>query len=245
MHLYLADRFPFLYDTRALPSACFVERMVVFCQMLFPRYTRRAEMEKLLMSTLFEVEPWEQYKGIFWAGSLTHTPPAISCCLLEVWRAVLVTSECSLPLAAAINNPCHWGKQEYWKRLFASPDDLLYKYLLPFLMVVSPLKYKWLGSVLTLTPSPVQNKASSWVRPSPENLHTYLTHVCYSTMSVQWVLWNCFSKHSYLSDYHIHVCAFLLPGVLHGIMVSCLASLIWDQLQGKDIHERNDTKATS
>lgn len=84
MHLYLADCFPFLYDTRALPSACFVERMVAFCQMLFPRYTRRAEMEKLLMSTLFELEPWEQYKGIFWAGSLTHTPPAISCCLLEV-----------------------------------------------------------------------------------------------------------------------------------------------------------------
>ncbi|KAK4826652.1 hypothetical protein QYF61_010637 [Mycteria americana] len=50
-----------------------------------------------------------------------------------------VTLDCTVPLAAAINDPCPCGRQEQQKRL------LLYKYLLPFLWWVSQLNYKCVG----------------------------------------------------------------------------------------------------
>lgn len=62
-------------------------------------------------------------------------------------------------------------------------NDLLYKYLLAFLMWVSPLKYKWIGNVHSHTqPSPRQG---SFMNPSltGEFAHVLTSPVLFSGVS--------------------------------------------------------------
>lgn len=110
-------------------------------------------------------EPEGQNKRICW-GKIPHLPPAVSSCLLAVQGAVLLTSECTIPMAAATNDPCHCGRQEQWKRL------LLYKYLLPFLRRVSQLNYKCVGNVQSHTP--LNSRQGNFVNPSLAGETTYI-----------------------------------------------------------------------
>lgn len=95
-------------------------------------------------------------------------PSAPACWWCRGW--LLLTLECTIPMAAASNDPCRRGRQEHWRRL------LLHQYLLPFLRRVSQLNHECVDNVQSCTlPNYSQG---NFMNPSFTGKVTYrLTHL--------------------------------------------------------------------
>lgn len=125
-------------------------------------------------------EHWGQHGRVCW-GKIPFLPPAVSSCLLAVQGPVLLPFECTIPVAAVINDPCHCGRQEQWKRL------LLYNPLLPLLRGMSQLSCQCVGSVQAhLTWSKARQLHESFLHRR-NHVHTY-SRICCSIVSAWWGL---------------------------------------------------------